>query len=172
MRRRVASFEDVTRHPQNDRTRCLGRISSRRHPRPGTGRPEVHPGPEARRGTRRASGPTSDSLPRLVNRRGWPGRPLQAGAARPATTPSGAESTTVEAAPAGRSRGRPSAGSRQQRPRGTSLGSRCQRRFPARTVRAVVRDVELDHHRVVYEPVDRRGRGHLVAEDPILLAEH
>ena len=51
---RVASLEDVTRHPQNDRTRCLGRIASRRHPRPGTGRPEVHPGPEARRGTRRA----------------------------------------------------------------------------------------------------------------------
>ena len=30
---RVASFEDVTRHPQNDRTRCLGRIASRRHRR-------------------------------------------------------------------------------------------------------------------------------------------
>ena len=55
---RVASFEDVTRHPQNDRTRCLGRIASRRHPRPGTGRPEVHPGPEARRGTRRAPIPS------------------------------------------------------------------------------------------------------------------
>ena len=33
---RVASFKDVTRHPQNDRTRCLGPIASRRHPRPGT----------------------------------------------------------------------------------------------------------------------------------------
>ena len=28
---RVASFKDVTRHPQNDRTRCLGPIASRRH---------------------------------------------------------------------------------------------------------------------------------------------
>ena len=55
---RVASFKDVTRHPQNDRTRCLGPIASRRHPRPGTGRPEVHPGPEARRGTRRAPIPS------------------------------------------------------------------------------------------------------------------
>ena len=55
---RVASFKDVTRHLQNDRTRCLGPIASRRHPRPGTGRPEVHPGPEARRGTRRAPIPS------------------------------------------------------------------------------------------------------------------
>ena len=60
----VASFEDVTRHPQNDRTRCLGRIA-RRHPRPGTGRPEVHPRPGARRARRRAPGPDSDSPPRL-----------------------------------------------------------------------------------------------------------
>ena len=42
---RVASFEDVTRYPQNDRTRCLGRIGSPRCPGPGNGCPVVHPGP-------------------------------------------------------------------------------------------------------------------------------
>ena len=45
---RVASFEDVTPHPQNDRTRCLGRIASTRHPQPGTGRPKVRQHASAR----------------------------------------------------------------------------------------------------------------------------
>jgi len=38
-----------------------------------SGRPEVHPGPEARRGAWRAPGPESGSPPRLVNRRRRPG---------------------------------------------------------------------------------------------------
>ena len=46
---RVASFEDVTPHPQNDRTRCLGRIASSRHPGAGTRCPEH----AAARGVRR-----------------------------------------------------------------------------------------------------------------------
>ena len=52
---RVASFEDVTRYPQNDRTRGLGRIASPRRPGPGTGCPVVHPGPEEPRDGRRVS---------------------------------------------------------------------------------------------------------------------
>ena len=48
---RVASFRDVTRHPQNDRTRCLGRIASTRRPGPGTRCPVIHRGPEESRAT-------------------------------------------------------------------------------------------------------------------------
>ena len=98
---RVASFEDVTRHPQNDRTRCLGRIASRRHGRPPplVGRHRLlevpaHATPCARRGakptglsppltptptgSRPARHPESGGLPRpvgVVDGRDTPSRP-------------------------------------------------------------------------------------------------
>ena len=68
---RVASFEDITRHPQNDRTRWLGRIASTLHPQPGTGRPRVRQHAAARgvlRSRVRQSAASRD-------RRGRPGPP-------------------------------------------------------------------------------------------------
>ena len=68
---RVASFKDVTRHPQNDRTRCLGRIASTRHPQPGTGRPKVRQHAAARGVLR----PRVRQSAASRDRRGRPGPP-------------------------------------------------------------------------------------------------
>ena len=80
---RVASFEDVTRHPQNDRTRCLGRFASRRHRRAEIRPPGGSPWTGSTPQRVACSGPESGSRPRLVNRRRRPGCRRSRRASRP-----------------------------------------------------------------------------------------
>ena len=67
--------------------------------------------------------------------------------------------------------GRSSTDPRQQGTRRTTAGRGWWWRRAAGPVRSIARHVELEHHGVVHQAVDCRSGGHLVAEDPVPLAE-
>ena len=67
--------------------------------------------------------------------------------------------------------GRSSTDPRQQGTRRTTAGRGWWWRLAAGPVRSIARHVELEHHGVVHQAVDCRSGGHLVAEDPVPLAE-